>query len=644
MNTKIFVAYHAPAQCLNSDIFTPVHVGSVLKTSTKDGFMDQNSVEWMEKHCIRDDVGENISHLNRRYCELTAIYWVWKNIEKYKESDYIGFMHYRRHLRFNNENVPTDKYGLIHYDKIDGQYIKENSLFRKDIENLIRDYDVVVAEKWDVRNVGSKNLLDHYKSSSPYLKIKDYNCALGILKQQHPEYKDAIESFNNDYFGYFTNIFIMKKDVFIEYCNWLFPILNEFDLKSDVSLYNLQEYRVDGYISEWLFGIWLKYNENKMKIKELQRTMIDNPNISVGVKLKKQFDSESVNICMATDDKYIKYLTVALQSIKENSDPEKKYDISILASKDALDNIKYIKSLNSNNFKLRIVDVERFIDNEFGQDLKLIGSGHITRSAYYRLFIPILFSKYEKVLYLDSDLVVDVDLSILYECNLGTNLIAGVIDFELIRWYLNDGCIKNYIDNKLEYCDVTKYINSGVCLMNIKKLNEMSFTKRALDFLSKVTPLFHDQDVINKLCFNRIKYIESSWNVEYHIPIWSPDWRKQIPLELLDNYIESREKPKIVHFAGGIKPWQKLNIQLGEYFWKYARLSPVYEQLMIDLINSKKQSEKLLIPSEFNDINKTVPAAKYKYKLYKILKKITFNKVRKVNKSYMKYRKLYKGR
>ena len=98
-NVKILVGYHKPAYLLKTDVLVPIHLGRALATdASKDGKMSQEDYQWMLDNMIGDDTGDNISHLNREFCELTAIYWAWKNYDKLGNPDYIGFMHYRRHF------------------------------------------------------------------------------------------------------------------------------------------------------------------------------------------------------------------------------------------------------------------------------------------------------------------------------------------------------------------------------------------------------------------------------------------------------------------------------------------------------------------------------------------------------------------
>ena len=103
-SVKILIAYHKPSVLIKDEVLTPIHLGRALATeSSKDGDMSEEDYKWMLENMIGDNTGENISHLNRTLNELTSMYWAWKNYDKLGNPDYIGFMHYRRHLNFNTE-------------------------------------------------------------------------------------------------------------------------------------------------------------------------------------------------------------------------------------------------------------------------------------------------------------------------------------------------------------------------------------------------------------------------------------------------------------------------------------------------------------------------------------------------------------
>ena len=124
---KILVGYHRPAVLLKDEVLTPIHLGRALATeASKDGSMSKEDYQWMLDNMIGDDTGENISEENRKYCELTALYWAWKNYDKLGNPDYIGFMQYRRHFIFDDGFDGTGRekpWGCFRFSGIDDSYV-----------------------------------------------------------------------------------------------------------------------------------------------------------------------------------------------------------------------------------------------------------------------------------------------------------------------------------------------------------------------------------------------------------------------------------------------------------------------------------------------------------------------------------------
>lgn len=129
---KIYTCHHKPSAFLNASIIKPLHVGKA------------NS--YNDIGCIGDDTGDNISFKNPFYCELTAHYWVWKNESL---SDYVGFMHYRRHLNFSSEqSFPEDNWGVVNSPVIDADYEKQFGLTDTAIQDCISGFDLLLPKKW----------------------------------------------------------------------------------------------------------------------------------------------------------------------------------------------------------------------------------------------------------------------------------------------------------------------------------------------------------------------------------------------------------------------------------------------------------------------------------------------------------------
>lgn len=533
VKVKILVSYHKDCERLQSDIFVPVHVGRALASGKRKKEMQD---------MIGDDTGDHISWKNPNYCELTAQYWAWKNWKLLGDPDYIGFMHYRRHLNFSlDQKIEEDRFGLICRDFFSSHYWKEFGLEDQHIAEVVSSCDIVVAKKWDVTNVSSKNNYDHYQFSDFKLHVKDYDRVLQILLKKYPEYSFSVQKYNESKFGYYTNIFIMKKELFWKYSDWLFDILFELEKQLDLSQYDTQEARVFGYISEWLFGIFLTYQmqNSSLKVKELQRTMIRYPE-----------KRRRIPICFSSDDNYAPHLGVAIASILKNKEPGDDFVFYILdggisaKNKEKLLSLQIISSFILKFLKINPADFQQCIITESMQ--------HISLATYYRFFIPSLIRE-EKVLYLDCDLVVRGSLGELFEVELSNYYFSAVIDL--------------LAEENGRRLQLERYCNCGVMLINNKKWRDDFVTGRLFQYLQENSKkiVFGDQDVLNVVLQSDILYLDPIWNIQ------TGEYRS-----CYDSGFNSRiEEARILHFVGRKKPWSFCNKQPAkkEYF-KYLRYTP----------------------------------------------------------------------
>lgn len=212
---------------------------------------------------IYDNVGDNISELNKSYCELTALYWMWKN----EKSDYYGLFHYRRYLIFS-EKMINDYKGKVCgipykcYKYPDIKTLNKIGYKDKKYINIINDYDIIMPIPEDMHIT----VYSHY-INAPYHNKQDIDLIYEIIKYKFPEYKKSMDKYLNSSKCYFGNIFIAKKDIFDDYCRWLFEILKIYDENKDVRGYNTQELRVDGYLAERLLGIYFTHLKDNKEIR-----------------------------------------------------------------------------------------------------------------------------------------------------------------------------------------------------------------------------------------------------------------------------------------------------------------------------------------------------------------------------------------
>jgi len=244
-NINIFVACHHPIFVPNHPLLIPIQVGAALTSERFPGF-------------LYDDTGDNISSKNRSYCELTAQYWAWKNINV----DYYGFFHYRRYL------FPAINAKKPYYVRHKASNLILEKLEYHRLEQIVLEYDLIVPKCENMHC----SVRRHYVNA-PFHHEKDFSLMEEILRELYPAYIPAMEEYFSQTYCYFGNIYIMCRDVFFEYCEWLFSILFEFDRRSVLFGYSEQDLRVNGYLAERLLGVYImkQRQDGQRSVLELPR-------------------------------------------------------------------------------------------------------------------------------------------------------------------------------------------------------------------------------------------------------------------------------------------------------------------------------------------------------------------------------------
>ncbi len=269
-------------------------------------------------------------------------------------------------------------------------------------------------------------------------------------------------------------------------------------------------------------------------------------------------EKKIVPVIFAIDNRYAPMLHVTISSIIANATPEYEYRIHIMYEDLADEYQKSFKSMETENVKIGFTFIgEKLKQYAETMHYKYYGSNAI----YYRVFIPELFPQYNKVVYLDADVVLNADVREFYETELGENYIGGVLCEIVNNIPVFIDYAKNFLGLGLEKpC----YFNSGVLLMNCQKMRELNFIKRffeiANSFKLEICP---DQDYYNLLCYGKSVLLPAEWN---KMPI--PGSKQKL------------EDLKLVHYNVSGKPWLQRNVLYGELFWKHAENTPVYDMLL----------------------------------------------------------------
>lgn len=560
---KILISCNKETEYINNNILQPIQLGCSLK---KEYFDDM----------LHDDNGDNISELNNMYCEMTAQYWAWKNLDL----DYYGFCHYRRYFNFSNKYYEEDSFGNIIDKYIDKNTVYKYGLDENTIRNIVENNDIVITERKDLRTigVGYKNVLYQYKGNN-FLHSKDLQTIYTIIKELYPEFERYASLYLNGYESSFCNMYILKKEIFLGYCEWVFSILAEFCKRTDMSKYSTEALRTPGHLAERLFGIYYLYLIDKnpnLKIKELQCVLFEHTEKSLS--LKPYFNKNSIPVVFAANNYYVPIFAACMQSVIDCSNDNFNYDIVLLHTDITHDNQNKLLNLvkNKQNFSLRFFNVGKIVSN-----YNLKANAHISVETYYRFLIQDILPDYNKILYLDCDIIVNSDISELYNINIDDYMLAAAQDPDFL------GQINGANPDTMRYCcekfhmkNPYNYFQAGVLLFNNIKMKKSHTLHEWLTYASHPY-LYNDQDVLNLYCEGKVKYIDMSWNMITDcnhtriskVIVYAPD-------NIQKQYKNARLNPKIIHYAGFMKPWNNPSEDYAHYFWMYLRKTEFYEYVL----------------------------------------------------------------
>ncbi len=246
---KLLIATHKDYDFPSASYYLPIQVGKA------------NSQ--LELGILSDNTGEHISEKNGTFCELTALFWAWKNL---KDEEYIGLAHYRRYFAGS------------------GLQLKDKTIAaEKELLSDLKDFDVIAGKK---RNYYIESVYNHYKNAH---FIQDIDLTKEIIKRNFPDYLTAFEQVMAGKKLHLFNMFVMSRSHFEQYCEWLFAILFKLEERIDISHYDNYQKRVFGFLAERLFNVWLV--KNQLKVKERKVIVVEGEQLiekAIGL-LKRKF-------------------------------------------------------------------------------------------------------------------------------------------------------------------------------------------------------------------------------------------------------------------------------------------------------------------------------------------------------------------
>lgn len=317
LDLKILISCHKEITLPDSEVYLPVQVGAANTSKRLPGMQPDNE-------------GENISDRNFTFCELTAQYWAWKNLQ----ADYVGLCHYRRFFYFDD-----GKYRINDHQQIEADALSEYSIrdFRLNdtelIQREIEGFDLISAPLWDVSKTiapgGVKSTVAEHMIAYGLFEKEDLDMLRSIVAERQPSFLSYFDAYVNGkkYRGY--SCYVMRRDLFDRFCTFEFDVLQAFDAQFDYENLTRTKKRICGYFGEILYSVFVEYvcAEGKTKFKEVPLVFFFDTSTNV---LEESDQSYDLDIVWRYRDFSTSALLAGVQSLIDKLDSLNRYHLTIL--------------------------------------------------------------------------------------------------------------------------------------------------------------------------------------------------------------------------------------------------------------------------------------------------------------------------
>lgn len=299
------------------------------------------------------------------------------------------------------------------------------------------------------------------------------------------------------------------------------------------------------------------------------------------------FATDNIAVVFSTNEGFALYLGVAIKSLIENSTEDNNYDIIVLQRDLGEQTINKLRSLCSGrrNISLRFVNMQRHLA-QIPNDLLYV-DGYVPPETYNKCMLTSILIGYERCVYLDSDIVVLDDIAKLHSISLngksiGASLNVANINAAYCNKEIKSENFRQYVKDKLGVLDYRRYFQAGVLVMDLNKLYTMDLLELCMSKLEHIRkPIFFDQCVFNSVFYNDVEFFSTAWNHVWYMQKYSY-LKSSVPEEVYYDYAHGRVDPKIIHYASRDKPQNKPDWALSEYFWRYARKTSFFDEILKD--------------------------------------------------------------
>ena len=264
---------------------------------------------------------------------------------------------------------------------------------------------------------------------------------------------------------------------------------------------------------------------------------------------------QKIHIFYACDDGFVKFTIVSLFSMMQNASREHQYHIHVLHTNIEPETEKRMLAMADECFEISFDNVSGYLD-DLCERLPL--RDYYSNTTYYRMFIAEMFPEIDKAIYIDSDTIVQGDISEMYATDIKDYDVAACHEQAMVQ----EDVYGTYVEKCLGL-DRNRFFNAGIILINCNSFRENNILERFVKLLGvyncRVT---QDEDYLNILCADRVLFLPQTWNSE-----------------VFGEMIDSPENCKIIHYIMVAKPWHFADCRLGDIFWRYAEQTEVYGEI-----------------------------------------------------------------
>lgn len=571
MTAAIYTAYHRTAPRVASDSFHPIHVGRARASAPLPGM-------------IGDDTGPHISERNGAYCELTALYWAWKNPDG---ADHVGLMHYRRLLDLTGRSPGGPVEARPAEFDIPGWLAEAEHWLAQEADS----WDIVLPRLHKMGRTVEAN----YKAGHAG---QDFDLARQIIARDHPDYLDSFEAVARSHDVRLGNMALMRRALLDRYCAWLFDILFKVEAApADRSAYTAYQARYLGFLAERLLTVFVHHEiraNASLTLREVTILNLSDTLISPQIGPGDPVEADAVHIAMASDRTYLPHAAAMLRSMLDHADPARPLRIHFLHSGIAPRDLGLLESVLADHPDARLNPIH---SGKVLEDGYRSASRAPSNATYNRFLLFSLLPGLDRLLYLDADTILLRDVCELYDAEMGEAQLAAVPDWIMTRTLT--GPVKT-IDPEvpdlsayhrdrlgLSEAQIARYFNAGVLLFNFAAIPDKPALGAALMREAlEGRYLFRDQDILNKHFKEALHLLDARWNVFNS----DPAAYGRVPVAGHRAAMTARRDPWLIHYADrDYKPWLGAAIPEAQHYWQALIRTPFYGEVLSNLTQPRLQ-------------------------------------------------------